>query len=168
MNRRLTISRANCFWKLSKRWIKIDYPFLWKKCYQTSDLPIIQPISYSLGNSKYRDSSLFDQTEKDCFSATELMYVKAPVLNPCKRISLAIKTRLNGLRRVSSALLTPYTYKETHFKRIKYAFSLRLQRVQFKLNLTYPPSLYHSQSDPVCLRTDYNAFRPHSSLPFGL
>ena len=93
VNRRLTISRANCFWKLSKRWIKIDYPFLWKKCYQTSDLPIIQPISYCLGNSKNRDSSLFDQTEKDCFSATELMYVKAPVLNPCKRISLAIKTR---------------------------------------------------------------------------
>ena len=33
---------------------------------------------------------------------------------------------------------------------------------------TYPHSLYHSQSDPVCLRTDYNASRPHSSLPFGL
>lgn len=42
VNRRLTISRANCFWKLSKRWIKIDYPFFMKEM-----LPDIWPSNNS-------------------------------------------------------------------------------------------------------------------------
>ena len=32
--------------KLSIRGIKINFPFSWKKCYQTHDLPTIQPIPF--------------------------------------------------------------------------------------------------------------------------
>ena len=87
--------------------------------------------------------------KKICFSAVELMHVYAPVLNACKRISPAIKTRferdeacfigtVETLHAQRNSFQTHLIRIQTHFHRVCNAFKLR------KISLTHTASTAHN------------------------